>query len=63
MWMYDCNDGDSDNFDVGPITCTSTKLEQNLSILVDDLQMVVSKLDKKILLPNMVGEEEDVLDI
>ena len=62
-WMYECNDEDSDNIDIGPITCTSTKLEQNLSISTDDLQKVLTNLDKKVLLPYMTREEEDVPNI
>ena len=53
-WMYECNDDDSDNFDVGPIICTSTELEQNLSISTDDLEIVLTKLDKQILLPDTI---------
>ena len=62
-WMYECNDDNSDNFDIGPIPCTSTKLEQNLSVLANDLQMVLTKLDKQILLPYMEREEEYVPDM
>ena len=48
-WMYDCNGGNSDNFDARFIICTSTKLEQNLSISTNDLETLLTRLDKKIL--------------
>ena len=62
-WMYECNDDHSDNFDVEPITCTSTELEQNLSISKNDLKIVLTKLDKKILLRDMIVEEEGVPNV
>ena len=58
-WMYECKDMEFECFDVGPLLCTSVKLDKNLDNDLDELNQACDKVHNGTILEqdNQIEEE------
>lgn len=60
-WMYDCDDAVDENFDVGPVTCTSIELDDNLDVDLNELNQACDRVENKIILENDDDIEDETI--